>query len=668
MNLSYHNSLFVDSNRVAYINKKFWSDIFLIWNVYILSENFIEYQKDLFNDFYSELIDKLSQEDINLKTFQKFFENKLQELNSKLNVFAEKIKERESVLPIQGCLNIFFKDTYMASMIGDVSLFIFRWGKLNYSLRNDVSSKEKIDIFSDFIEGEVEDQDIIINWWGQIQEAIEKKEMEEVLVSSDTEKEISDSLYEILSGRIDEKNIVFLDSYNVKKEDQHFATNSKDFSQKTQKIKDWIYNFLLKYRYPIIISVLVIFVFFLLIFVVKRITTDTDRVEIYKEWKLIDFTISDLKKEISQFKRMDSKSEEKIKKFNDIKEKISILEEKNKWPHDVKELKDILNREYYKWFNIEIVDSFLDKKVVEFSEKQREWVGEVKSISPVWNKFFVGGNKWAIFGVFNKDIKWNLFEYDIWKDIEACKENLLNNGAYCYSSSKDIFNFTKNWLKQLTTRSGDFPEGIQDIWIYWESNFYVLTKQKDLNEKWVYILRYTNTPGSQNKFSESTNYKLSDSVFEEMGSNFSSGFSSFAVDGTFLLWSKKDRSLYQFWRDPQNYQIKARNINLKGWVDPMKWYSNEVKVVSQQWSKYVYLFDKKNQTFTVYKSAPYKTNTSYTNSYDLIYNFRLNFDVSDKQVKDVYVKSWSTPLLYFVTEDGLHKIKLYEFFETFSEN
>lgn len=40
----------------------------------------------------------------------------------------------------------------MASLIGDVSLFILRNNKIHYSMHNDIQSQGSIDVFADFIE------------------------------------------------------------------------------------------------------------------------------------------------------------------------------------------------------------------------------------------------------------------------------------------------------------------------------------------------------------------------------------------------------------------------------------------------------------------------------------------------------------------------------------
>ncbi|USN55438.1 MAG: hypothetical protein H6765_02310 [Candidatus Peribacteria bacterium] len=52
-------------------------------------------------------------------------------------------------------------------------------------------------------------------------------------------------------------------------------------------------------------------------------------------------------------------------------------------------------------------------------------------------------------------------------------------------------------------------------------------------------------------------------------------------------------------------------------------YSSSTKVIATAESRYVYLFDQENQTFTVYRSTPYKDNDANTTSYSLAYFFRI---------------------------------------------
>lgn len=59
-------------------------------------------------------------------------------------------------------MQVIADNVLMTSMIGDVSVMIFRNTRLYYSLHNTTTAEGKIDIFSDFIEGDVESHDEIV--------------------------------------------------------------------------------------------------------------------------------------------------------------------------------------------------------------------------------------------------------------------------------------------------------------------------------------------------------------------------------------------------------------------------------------------------------------------------------------------------------------------------
>ncbi|HCY20671.1 TPA: hypothetical protein DIC40_02235 [Patescibacteria group bacterium] len=65
--------------------------------------------------------------------------------------------------------------------------------------------------------------------------------------------------------------------------------------------------------------------------------------------------------------------------------------------------------------------------------------------------------------------------------------------------------------------------------------------------------------------------------------------------------------------------------------------SDDVKIVTPSNSRYVYLFDRVNQTFMVYESRPLKTNDQYATSYNLYYLFSFAFDLGNNKVVDVTI-------------------------------
>lgn len=124
---------------------------------------------------------------------------------------------------------------------------------------------------------------------------------------------------------------------------------------------------------------------------------------------------------------------------------------------------------------------------------------------------------------------------------------------------------------------------------------------------------------------------------QSLTSSVPNGFSSLSIDGTFLLWSPDSKGLYQLYRNSAGQPLNWRPITLNGGINIGDGYSENVKPISFVNSKYVYFFDKVNQTFTVYTSSPLKTNSAYTAGYALNYVMRINFSVPNNTIIDATV-------------------------------
>ena len=94
MILKNSKQFFVDNKTSLSLHKDYGDGVFLDANLTFLTDKFLEYQKDLFNEFIAEISDLLSNyEDKTLKQFQEEFEESLQNMNTKLSSFAEKIED-----------------------------------------------------------------------------------------------------------------------------------------------------------------------------------------------------------------------------------------------------------------------------------------------------------------------------------------------------------------------------------------------------------------------------------------------------------------------------------------------------------------------------------------------------------------------------------------------
>ena len=97
-----------------------------------------------------------------------------------------------------------------------------------------------------------------------------------------------------------------------------------------------------------------------------------------------------------------------------------------------------------------------------------------------------------------------------------------------------------------------------------------------------------------------------------------------------------------------------------------KKYSDDVKVIAYVGTRYIYLFDRKNQTFTVYDTAPNKDKDVYNRDFALRYLFSFTFALDADKVVDVAVPEalGNRPELYILTNKGVSRVKLYEFIDS----
>ena len=160
------------------------------------------------------------------------------------------------------------------------------------------------------------------------------------------------------------------------------------------------------------------------------------------------------------------------------------------------------------------------------------------------------------------------------------------------------------------------------------------------------------------------------SVAASSGSNFGT-FSSFAIDGNFLWWA--DGKLYLFRREDVSWKtLEYRQINIK-WGNPFTdKYSDNIKIITSENTRYVYIYDRDQQLFTVYNTDKPKTmqDSTVKRTYQLVYMFSLKFDIDWVDVYDADIPSSTAdrPELYLLTSQWVNKIALYEYIEAMSKN
>jgi hypothetical protein len=87
-------------------------------------------------------------------------------------------------------------------------------------------------------------------------------------------------------------------------------------------------------------------------------------------------------------------------------------------------------------------------------------------------------------------------------EFAECTVNLLKNGMYCATSDGVLYNVGKSGLNPITNATNQFPKNIIQMGTFGSSNLYTLTADPALNNAGTYIVRYTNTLGTQEAFGE----------------------------------------------------------------------------------------------------------------------------------------------------------------------
>lgn len=638
------------------------------------SDKFLDYQNDLLQDFVAELKDKISDEHYDVDDVKYHFEISLQNLNTKLKAFADKVRDVD-YFGIKWYIQFVMDNVLMLSMIGEVSVMIFRDEKLYYSLSNSLNEKGKIDVFSDFVEGDIESHDQLIYVGTKLSDVFDTndfKEMESVLRSEDTH--LINVLQEILNARLDKKAFGFLFHYfitwAVVKAHNDYLKKISEHSL-FSKFKALVF----KNKYQATVAVLSVFIIFMSINLLSQVLKSNSDTFVTSDWTTIDLTIEDIKKDLFMFQGMDPTSEEKSIKYNEILSKLDTLQSKGRWLEDVAEFRKVLQSEYYKGFNIVYVSSlskFDDAvsgkktKILTLNTSEVSKLGDIRWLY-VSRNIMIAWVKSALIGAFDDTMRGSIVDYNFPSSdlLKWCGLNLLNDGLYCFTNNSALYAVTKEWSQPVTTTDEEpFTKNISAVATYWKSNLYVFEDTVSAVGNTTLVTRYRNTLWSQTIYQWGQKYYLAPNL---TWFSVVSGFSSFAIDGSFLTWN--DGKLYQFRRNPPTaFSLNYREITLMGGDKKALNYSDDIKVISSVNSKYVYLFDKVNQTFTVYETRPAKSADAY--NYGLYYVFMFKFDTGAEKIVDIEIPDTSSnrPDMYILTSQWVNKVALYEFIDSIKEN
>ena len=654
-------------------------------NVYVecSSQKFLQFQKDILEDFVAEFTSKVQTlEEDNLTELKQYFENSLKDLNIKFDQFASKVRDVER-FELKGVIQLIVDNLLLSSMIWEVSLLIMRDQRILYTLENSVDPSEKIDAFSDLVEWNLEGNDQLVYVGVKISDILgqqDRKELEAILLEDEAEEKFLLSLESILVSRVEKQYVSFLLSYIVnfsleikKTRSSSDFTLTKGFNIIGEKIQaSWFLKDIKKkiwgnkiYLISVCSGVLILLLISSLLSQ-RRGNEDPETKFKTSSWVYIDLTIEDIQKEMAEFQNLDPSSPEKSLTYSEIMQKLDFIESKGKWLQDVKQLKTILQAEYYKGFNIIPIEKLTQftngSRILAFNSSELEKLGTLHSVF-IPKNIAIAGSKAVLLDITSDSNRGTLTEFNGGNNLSTCTVSLLRDGLYCATDKGEISLFTKSWVTPLETTDGAFSSNLGWLGIFNKNNFYVF--QKNISSVGnIFVTRYRNVAGSESNFQGGSSYD----VLLGSGMNFTE-FWSFAIDGSFFGWSNKKP--YLFWRSNlAGTSLSYREIPLKGGDIVAQEFTDKVKIITSSATKYIYLFDQEKQLFVAYETVNPKTNDDNKAVYNMKYLFSFKFMIEGHPVIDMNVSeaSWDKPELYILNDEGVYKVALYEFIDSIRNN
>ena len=176
--------------------------------VQIGSEKFVDYQKELFEEFLANVLNQAANSELTENEIELLAETELKKLNDSLLSFAEKLHDMP-VFDIRGYFQLFVDEKIKIWLIGNSSLMIFRENRLYTSLENPFEENAKIDTFTDFIGGETLQGDVYLYAGMRLADALDQNDVEEMqaLLEEQNVSVLIDALDAVLSSRVDKSEI-----------------------------------------------------------------------------------------------------------------------------------------------------------------------------------------------------------------------------------------------------------------------------------------------------------------------------------------------------------------------------------------------------------------------------------------------------------------------------
>lgn len=653
MHISQDIRLFTDEDATIQIKRSFeQNDATLSSTIVIGSQMMTDFQKEIFEELLATISELLSDEHFSFDEFRQQAESAFQQTNLQLQAFSEKTSS-DQYWAISWTIECVIGREYLATMIGKAWIAIIREWKTQYIIANE-QEWDSIDQFSDMIEGEVHSGDVLISTWFPISHYIDQSDLSLIYqIAQESGQSLSEELIQTVGIRLEQDTMNFVNIISLDSDFTHTtAVVTRRFEGPIQYVVTKLW-WIQKAKSIALYGAIWLLAVTLLAWLINSFADSTTSSFVSTTTgSPVPITIESIQKEIADFQNMPAASDQKAIVYEWIIEKLDTLDNNDKWTNDVADLRKILETQYYQWFNILLVnnDSFFKDPIYRFTQQEKNVMWEPQQVF-FSESLMIAGEEWWLIGAINETLRWTLVSAAIEQEFTTCSLNVFRNGLYCVDLNNDVYMISKSWVEPVNT-AWTFPEDIVWLWIYGNRNLYTLTNSADLTSNWSHIQRYS-AAWSQTEYGEGLQYQLSDAT------SAWSWITSMTIDGTFMVWDPQNW-LTQRRRDGATTAFNSRTFEL-GWGTLFQQYGSNTKVLSFEESNFVYLFDEADQSFTVYRSTPFKTNTAHTTSYTLQYFFRIKFAIDGFAAKDVFVEEGEQATLHILTDDGVYKLRLWEY-------
>ena len=657
-------------------------------------EKFLQYQKDILEEFVADFTNTIrTSEELDTIDIRDIFEQNLQLLNTKLKQFAEKVRDVER-FQLKWVIQLVVDDKLMSSMIGNVSMIVMRDQKTTYSVQNSIDTKTKIDLFSDFIEWNLERDDQILYVWlkfSDVMDAHDLKEMENLLAQEESSDGILSFVEELFTTRVEKSSIWFIISYFVQWPTIKITSSTKWWLKlkwlkwksmkymselwnkvhNSEKIQD-IKRQLSENKIYVVGALLIVLMFIFLYALLSQILNNKNHTNQFQtsNGAYQELNLDDLQKEITEFKTLEASSNLKTSTYKEISNKLNFLEEQWKWLEDVATLREQLDENFYDWFNVRQFKTttelnniaWKNTQILTFNSSDLSKLWTPHSIVVPTNNIMIAWSKWAMIGASSDTSRWTLIDISE-QSLKNCIASLNSNWLYCYNDNGWIYMISKTGIVPVWTEDWDFRSWIGWIWTFSNRNLYVFNSNISSLGNMILTRYQTNSDWTYANFKGWSPYSVA-------GSGLNLGtFSSFAIDGNFFGWA--DGKLYLFRREDVAWTtLQYRQINIKWWNPFTDNYSDNIEIITSGNTRYIFIYDKDQQLFTVYNTEKTKMNEENKKWYQLVYMFSLKFDIEWIDVYDAAIPAGTAdrPELYLLTSQWVNKIALYEYIEAMSKN